>query len=416
VGWVASVVAGTWNRKGLRTKSPIYWLWTIFFVLLGFYLSFWLSQFAWWQVASNTSYNFVQTLAPARTTHPTHTAVVLIDDDDYWRGEWARRQPLKRGTLAKLLRAVSAANPRAIGIDIDLRCQTPDGRVGSHDDYYCETKKLFMAINDVAKNTPVVLAKTVAFDERLNKFVVDADLFDTIKFDPGTKVGIGYSRLPHDLRQVALNAASGGINLDSFATAISRVDPVATNLLSKRSSTELPYLRSFLSRESFAGECVTAGKVIAGDTSALSALASKIVIIGGDWHRDAWNRGDPIDEHVTPQGPMPGALIHANYIEAVISEQMTASSGDWLHIVFDLLIGLSLATIFACAVGYSKFLYLGILVLLIGAVSLVAWSNIGMFVDAAPLLILLSGHAAADKVIDWKRKADLHDRECGENT
>jgi hypothetical protein len=250
----------------------------------------------------------------------------------------------------------------------------------------------------------------------LMRFVVDADLFDTIKFDPDAKVAFGYTRLPHDLRQVALNAASVGINLDSFATAISRVDPVATKLLLKRSSTELPYLRSFLSRESFASQCVSAGKVIAGDASALSALASKIVIIGGDWHRDAWNRGEPIDEHVTPQGLMPGALIHANYIEAVISEQMTDSSGESLHIVIELLVGFSLATIFACAVGYSKFFYLGILVLVIGAVSFVAWSNIGMFVDAAPPLILLSGHAAADKVIDWKRKADLHDRECGESS
>jgi len=403
-----SILRRTWNADALQEKQPHHWLLVLFFTLLGFYASLWLSRFDWWQQASFGAYDGLVSMTPARTTRPSHTAVVLIDDDDYWRGEWARRQPLKRRTLAKLLRTLQADGARAIGIDVDLRCQTPDGRVNVHGDYRDETAEFFAAVTEVARTTPVVFPKTVAFDEGLDRFVIDADSFDGFQFGPGAMVSCGYTRLPHDLRQVALNAAPAGIKLDSFAGMITRVEPMVGEP-SKPSQATFPFVRSFLSKASFNGALFSAGQVLTGDRRASRGVANKIVIVGGGWHRDAWKRGEPIDEHMTPRGLMPGALIHANYVEAMMSEQLTSPSGEWLHIVFDLTVGFGLAAIFACAVGYWKIMYLAGLAVVVCLVSLLAWTTIGTFVDAVPPLILLSGHAAVDKILGWKRKADLYD-------
>ncbi|HYM62610.1 MAG TPA: CHASE2 domain-containing protein [Thermoanaerobaculia bacterium] len=410
------IFAKTWNKTGLREKGIAHWLLAIFLVLVGFHLSYWLSRYDWWQDACYSASNALVSLTPATTTHPSHTAVVLIDDDDYWRGEWARRVPLKRHTLARLLRTIKAASPRGIAVDIDLRCQTPDGSVIVHDDYREETEDLLTSVRDIGRNIPIVLGKSIGFDETRRKFVVDADVFD--RFDFGdANVHAGYTRLPRDLRQVALSAATTGINLDSFASVASRLDRQSLKTATNRSGTSLPFVRSFFGRDQFesASALVPARKILTGDSPAMHALRGKFIIVGGDWHRDAYGRGERIDAHMTPQGWMSGALIHANYIEAVLSEQVMMPSGEGVHLGVELAIGFLLTSIFACAISYWKILYLIALACAVALFSLLAWANLGVFVDAAPPLILLAGNAATEKVLDWKRAADQH-RACATKT
>ena len=68
----------TWNFQRLRAKSLSYWLWSIFSILIGFCISLWLHQFEWWRHAGHVAYNTLIALTPATTTHPKHTAVVII--------------------------------------------------------------------------------------------------------------------------------------------------------------------------------------------------------------------------------------------------------------------------------------------------------------------------------------------------
>ena len=406
------LIGRTWNQEKLKRKGFLYWFLAVFFILVGFYLSFWLSRYDWWRRASYEAYNTVISLSPATATHPSHTAVVLIDDDDYWLGDWARRQPLKRHMLADLLRQIHKAGARAIGLDVDLRCQKPDGSFGLHSDYIDETTCLLTAVYEIARDTPVVLGKSIGFDEKLQRFVKDADVFD--KPFQGYSFLSGYTRLPHDVRQVALNASAAGLNVESFASVICRVDPLSRGTAINRSGESLPFIRSFFDEEDYkrAAAAVNARSVLSGDPSAMAALKSKIVIVGGNWHREAWGRGDRVDQHITPRGEMSGAVIHANYAEAILSEQMTKPSAEWIHLSVELLVGISLATIFAGAVGYWKVLYLLVLAAGVVFLSIVAWANAGIFIDAAPPMVLLAGHAAGEKILEWKRAADAH-RICG---
>jgi len=111
---------------------------------------------------------------------------------------------------------------------------------------------------------------------------------------------------------------------------------------------------------------------------------------------------------------MPGALIHANYVEAVLSQQTTAPSSEWLHLLFEFAVGLGLVSVFVCGIGYWKLLYLLLLSVVICFASVVAWANVGIFLDAAPPLILLGAHTAVENVLDWKRKAAAYDARFGD--
>src|ERR1044071_1837332 len=71
----------------------------------GHALSDWAARQDFWPKARYVTYQFLTTLS-WRKALPQNTVVVLVDDDEYWRGEPARRVPIKRAYLAKLLRAI----------------------------------------------------------------------------------------------------------------------------------------------------------------------------------------------------------------------------------------------------------------------------------------------------------------------
>lgn len=131
--------ASTWNGRALREKPVSYWGRIVFLILLGMLLARWLANFEWWRKASYSTYGMLLKVSQSAPTHPSWTAIVLIDDTDYWRGAWARRTPLKRTLLAELIRRIHEASPRVIALDVDLRAQVPDGSYRLHRDYASET-------------------------------------------------------------------------------------------------------------------------------------------------------------------------------------------------------------------------------------------------------------------------------------
>src|ERR1700710_2999863 len=57
-------------------------------------------------------------LLPRR--EPLWTAVVLIKDDEYWKGSLAGRAPIKRDYLADLLLDIDGCDPYVIVLDFDF--------------------------------------------------------------------------------------------------------------------------------------------------------------------------------------------------------------------------------------------------------------------------------------------------------
>ena len=90
-----------------------------------------------------------------------NTNFVVIDDDAFWNGELARRIPLKRDWLAKLVAAVDAADPRAIVLDLDLRQPNSLGRTVPFHDYDQETHSLLIAVKAVGGHRPIVLPRSL---------------------------------------------------------------------------------------------------------------------------------------------------------------------------------------------------------------------------------------------------------------
>src|ERR1041384_7495045 len=126
-----------------------YWAGVVVFIVLGMLFSDWAARQDFWPKARYVPYQFLTTLG-GRKPPPQTPVVVLVDDDEYWRGEPARRAPIKRTYLAKLLRAIDAAEPAVIAVDFDLSSPTPDGSVVEHPDYVEETATLLRTIRELA--------------------------------------------------------------------------------------------------------------------------------------------------------------------------------------------------------------------------------------------------------------------------
>jgi CHASE2 domain-containing sensor protein len=401
-------LSSTWDADALRKKPAVYWLRIMLLILLGMLAARWLARFDWWRIASYGTYGLLLRASQSAPTHPSWTAVVLIDDEDYWLGEWARRTPLKRVMLANLIRRIHAASPQVIAVDVDLRAQHPRGDVRTHGDYDLETRELFHTIRDVSRTTPIVLPKTIGYDAEVQRFVIDADLFDGV--DLGPNVAAGYTRLPGDVRNLALTADVNGRKVDSFAVAVARfVDAKAVNTAQNRGRETLPF-SMFLNPRLYQDATVSARDVLNGKGPAVRKLKNKVVVIGGKWHRDAYRRGEITDRHLTPVGHVPGALVHANYIEALLSQRTFSPTYQWVHVGFEFVIGFVLAAIFVAARGRWKIVYIIVTGLFVALMSLSAWQNLGTFFDVVPALVLLAGHALFETVMEWKEGHDQHER------
>ncbi|HEX6096720.1 MAG TPA: CHASE2 domain-containing protein [Thermoanaerobaculia bacterium] len=399
----------TWDARAFQSKvrDRSYWLRVLLLIVLGMVVARWLETLDWWRAATYRTYGALLRISQSPPEYPSWTAVVLIDDEDYWRGAWARRSPIKRSTLATLIEQINRASPRVIAIDIDLRAHVPDGSILTHPDYDRETKYLFGVIARVAQTTPIVLPKTVGFDERARSFVVDADLFDQVPL--GQKVAAGYTRVPADLRNLALPTTVNGQRIKSLAAAAAAfVEPESVAVAQRRGGDELPF-SMFLPEAAYARVTVRARDVLAGDAAALRALQHRVVVVGGQWHREAYGRGPLVDHHLTPVGLLPGAIIHANYIEALLAQRSFSPSFHWVHYGLDVLVGVALAVIFVAVRGPWKVLYIVVLALVVAVISVAAFQNLGTFFDGVPALVLLGCHAAVETMTEWKRAYDEHE-------
>lgn len=92
-------------------------------VVLGVWLGRWLEQQEFALDLRHKASHLMQ--QSPRGAFVQRMVVVLIGDEEYWKGELARRAPIKRDYLAKPVKQLDIADPALIALDFDLRSQTP---------------------------------------------------------------------------------------------------------------------------------------------------------------------------------------------------------------------------------------------------------------------------------------------------
>lgn len=378
--------------KRLREKGVFYWFNVGVLLVVGVLLGHWLEK---QDIATRWRYSIHQAITMAfspRQPYVTRTVVVLIGDDEFWGPDLAQRTPTKRDYLARVVKALDEADASVIGLDFGLRSPLPDGRPIPYHDYDEETKTLFETIRDVSRRRHVVLLKTVRWKD--GEYVPESDIHDGFDFGAGS-VHRGYSLLPFDVRRIPLRLTlKDGRPLDSFAEAIVRavkpeaLDPVA-------GLHEAPY-GSYLTRAAFPK--LYTSDVLSPSAKTLQTLRHNIVIVGGDWSRLAHGRGPRVDAHLTPVGTLPGALLHANFVEALLDRRTAPAWGENALKAFEVVLALAVAVIFALMTKLRwKLLALVMLCAGLVAFSYLSWLNLGLFYDFFVPLVLVVGHAVYEQ-------------------
>lgn len=297
----------------LPRKGILYWLRVVILTVTGTALGHWLSDEQIWVDLRYKIYQKQLDLTP-RKSFAERVVVVLVDDDDYWKGELGRRVPIKRSYLAKMIRELIAANPAVIALDFDFASPMPDGNLVEHPDYKLERQEFLKTIKLALERTKIVLPRTIDFDKDEN-YIITSDIYDGFDFGPKKQnLYTGYIALPYDVRRVPGTLVVKGAqpSVDSFAVAIAKAyDEEALRRIPK--SNSLPF-GSYLREEEF--RQFPARHVLEKRPEVLDRLAHKIIIVGGAWHRQGYGRGSQIDTYFTPVGWIGGAFIHANYVEA----------------------------------------------------------------------------------------------------
>ncbi|HKR61472.1 MAG TPA: CHASE2 domain-containing protein [Pyrinomonadaceae bacterium] len=366
-------------------------------------------------------YKNLQRISAHSPSYFDRTVVVQIGDEEFWKGDLARRSPLKRTYLSELLKKINSANPAAIAVDIDLSSQTADGSFIEHPDYREEDATLLRTINAICLERPVVLPRRLVSKKNESSFLGHEHLeygplpalFDYYSFDSKAQANlrVGFVSLPYDIRQVPLYLKmKDGSSVESFAAATARtVSNPAVEHARAENLNGLPY-GTFLAP--WGTTLIGAGDLSRTETDALKRLIEhKIVLVGGAWHEKAYREGPQVDTHLTPVGEISGVLVQANYIEALLSRWTSRPLSKPLGVTVDVALAAVIALIFAWNMRpWVKLVWATALSFVLILITYVFWQNLGLFFDFSIPLFLLGSHTFVEKVRDWRHKSKAYDR------
>lgn len=340
--------------------------------------------------------------------------VVTIDDDEYWRGEPARRVPIKRRYLARLVSELAQGSPSVIALDFDLRSVDPTGQslattsdktiaIPEHPDYVEETAELLRAIDKLPANVDIVLPKTIHRDE--SGYFAEADVYDGFPF--GRVVHHGFISLSDDIRHIPrILSLKTGSELDSLSLAVVRA--FRREELERKNWHEM-MSASFIPRDP--GRELRASFVLQGTEKSRRTLSEKIkgrvVLVGAHWHRLGFERGELVDSYPTPVGTLPGVFIHANYVQAILDGRSFQlfrwnTSLEWLF-------GLLLT--YVTVLPWPKWRKGGLFALVVAlpfVASYLALQNWGIYCDVGIVYALLLLHLLVERLLKpsidrWRR-------------
>jgi len=139
-------------------------------------------------------------------------------------------------------------------------------------------------------------------------------------------------------------------------------------------------------------------------------VACKVVIVGGGWSSLAYKRGISVDLHDTPAGPMIGALVHANYVEAFLDRRIYRRESEIVTLLVEALLVSYVALSFVTTKSWQKLRAL-VLALVAGAgLGYFDFTNRGVFFDPVFPILAITLHALFEEILEWKKKAKLYDR------
>jgi CHASE2 domain-containing sensor protein len=291
---------------------------------------------------------------------------VRIDDSLHWAQDRCD-SPTSRHLLAQLIS--SASQHKAAVIALDVQLFAPFGKAaGWHNPgRKDEDDELLRAIHDAARlGVTVVLpvgfvSGTSGGLTRIPNVYRDEEL--PLADDKG-KCGypacavLGSIRLPVDKRQIPLQEVakdwyigSPVRQFPSFALAAAdaqsraHVQPSSKPLIAQAIRDHEEVFGGFLPESAFTKHEVPAQQLENGEGSELWRCNGSLVLIGGEWHSDQ-GYGPLEDLHLSPVGEIPGLVLHANYMEALLGDHFTKSLGFWWAVVIDVFVGLALYVAF----------------------------------------------------------------------
>lgn len=403
----------------LRSKSRLYWFSVI---VIAAVVPLAVEHFKdALQPVSDWSYQQLSELSP-RPLRARYAKAVMIGDDEFWKGEPQGRTPLDRNYLARLVQALARTNAAVIAIDVIFPLPYPRAtiRPGEIDAvparYRDETTRLVKAIVQAAQTRPVVLAKMVSFAEDATSrkehvnYLLDADILSVYGIctglapdgswqNPGSPlvplneaarrhIRCGYVQLPaRTMTLLPYPLAVPGGRVESFSLAIARaINPEIADEGSDRKlfGNYIPPRALLRSKAEIAAQ-----SVLDLTETARNELSAKAAIIGGGWHRTAYDTGSKVDLWKTPVGMLSGVLVQLNYVEARLDSRAYGHSPPWwvrsVDFAFGLIAGFTLA--WAGGVWMRGAAFLGLFVVLVW----VEWFQLTWFASLFESVFVLIG-------------------------
>lgn len=414
---VRGAVAAAYGRMKSKgrdywRKQLLHWGGVTALIVLGIYLGGRLEHHQVWlrerYCVTQGMHDLARWLS-GKKAYDKHTTVVLIEDEEFWGPELARRNPLNREYLARLLRSLNGFGPRVIALDVYLSSPRPDGSIIDYTVYADETRKLFEAVKEVGSQRSIILLRSIGF--RDGYYVYESDVYNETTFS-GTKVGVGHVYFEHDYRLIPLSVVlRDGTQIDSFSEAIARAYDMSGTALDfdegdDESLTYGEYLGPDKINKYSATQVLSAQPGSREFTEIADKVAGKIIIIGGSWHQRARGRGIKVDQHSTPVGDIPGVFMHANYVEALLDTRYYHPVPKKLLLVLEVLLGLATAVLIAKEFWWVwKILLVAGLILVLMLLAIVSLQILGSFFDFFIPVVMVIGHAVYEQVKDWRKAA-----------
>lgn len=401
----------------LKRKSFRYWMSAIFVFVLSVAGSQAVYDFLGLDKIRAAYFQYLLDHGP-RPTKARYISLILINDKEYWTGAPAGRTPLNRDYLAKLVDKLAASSASVIALDFDVRLPKPDS-MEIPEVYKDETCKLIGAIKrGAAAGKKFVLATPISFDEQ-QSYRRDTDIYqanglcerqdrrapaqkpcgEDFTAQEKANISCGYIALPDEILAIpGWLPTTDGAGLDSFALAIARAErPAQVDDLLQRDGGAVRY-SNFISVEGFeqVKAIFSTGELLDGRLS----LNNKAVIVGANWRRYALDRGPGVDLHPTPIGKLVGALVHANYAEALMDERTSRAVPDWVAKVIEGLFSVTAAIILAVLSSVWK--KIGGVLLLLAALFVVQWvtlHGLAVFFDALFPVFCLFLHSLFERIV-----------------
>jgi hypothetical protein len=343
--------------------------------------------------------------------YPKYTALVLLNDDDYWSEEYQARAPLKRDKLAALLDKLNEAGVNIAAFDVNLEVPIPKDPAYEFPDYRAEDAAFLAAVRRMCgAGRHVVLATEYSSiepprDERSSIYTPFLNELPCIER--------GHIAAPDDFRRIpGMIKMRDGTYLNSFSLAMTKIsDPIAyENLVS---GEDRGYrFRQYLTPDDFASrngrQFVFSGREIEsmGPAQLRLALSDKIVIVGGHWHGDAYGAGDPVDTWQAPGGEEAGAMMHASYVEAMRDPNSTfIPISDRAAEILEWGLALALALLGSLEVHAGwKWVGFSLSILLSTLLTYVFLQNLGLFLDFAIPLLIIVAHTFTEEVLEMRHQ------------